>query len=172
MHRVPGSIAVGVSLSLLAILFGFVLGGVFGSLESSVKQHLDDSGTAVLESVYNGDVATKDAVVAKSWEYLKRAHLHGGSIGTAALGAILAMILLCPPGQIARLSAVALGAGALIYSLFWLFAGLSAPGLGSTSVAKESLSFVAIPGAGLCVLGLCGTIFVVVKTSFFASNKS
>ncbi len=80
-RAIPTSMALGLSFSLLAILFGFVLGGVFGSVESSIKKRLDDSGTAVMESVYQGDVAAKDAVVNKSWTYLKRAHLHGGAIG-------------------------------------------------------------------------------------------
>ena len=169
---IPRSMAVGVCLALLAILLGFVMGGVFGAVESSVKKHLDDAGAAVLHTVYQGDVAAKDAVVKKSWDYLKRAHLHGGAIGSAALGAILALILLCRLGLVAKVSAVAFGSGALIYSLYWLFAGLLAPGLGSTSVAKETLSIVAIPGAGLCLLGLAGTIFSVVKTCFFTSEES
>jgi hypothetical protein len=172
MRTVPKSIAVGACLSLLAILFGFVLGGAFGAVESSIKKRLDDSGTAVLQSVYKGDVAAKDAVVKKSWEYLQRAHLHGGAIGTAALASVMALILLCRLGRLAKVSALAVSSGALIYSLFWFFAGLTAPGLGSTSVAKESLSFVAIPGAGLCILGLCGTIFSVVKACFFAATEA
>jgi len=171
MHIVSRSIAVGACLSLLAILFGFVLGGLFGSAESSIKKHLDDSGTAVLQTVYQGDVAAKDAVVKKSWEYLKRAHLHGGAIGSVALGSIVALILLCHLKMLAKLSALALGLGALTYPLFWLLAGLAAPGLGSTEVAKESFSYVAIPGAGLCILGLCGTILSVVKVCFFVSTE-
>lgn len=172
MRTVPKSIVAGLCLSLLTVLSGFVLGGALGAAESSIKKHLDDSGTAVLQSVYQGDVAAKDAVVKKSWEYLKRAHLHGGAIGTAAIGSIMALILLCRLGMLAKLSALALGSGALVYSLFWLFAGLTAPGLGRTVIAKESLSFVAIPGAGLCILGLCGTFFSVVRGGFFASTEA
>src|SRR3989338_1182090 len=166
MRPVPNSIAAGACLSLLAILFGFVLGGAFGAIESSIKKRLDDSGAAVLQSVYKGNVAAKDAVVKKSWEYLQRAHLHGGAIGTAAIASITTIILLCRLGLVAQLSALSFGSGDLLYSLFWLLAGLTAPGIGSISVAKESLSFIAIPGAGLSILGLCGTIFSVVKTCF------
>ncbi len=108
----------------------------------------------------------------KSWVYLKRAHLHGGAIGAAALGAISVLILLCPLGLVARLSALALGAGALVYAVFWLLAGLTAPGVGSTGAAKEALSYLALPGAGLCLLGLIGTIVSVVKASFFTAPKS
>ena len=85
----------------------------------------------------SGDVAAKDAVVKKSWDYLKRAHLHGGAIGAAAIGSILALILLCRLGMLAKLSALAFGSGAFIYSLFWLFAGLAAPGLGSTKRCQK-----------------------------------
>jgi len=159
---------VGLCLALISILVGFSLGAAFGLFEDGIKGYMNDSGTAVIQTVYHGDAAAKDAVVRKSWEYLKRAHLHGGAIGAAAVGSILALFLLCPPGLVARLSALAFGAGALIYSLFWLFAGLSATGLGGTGIAKESLSFMAIPGAGLCLLGLLGTLFSVIKVSFFS----
>ena len=43
------------------------------------------------------------------------------------------------------------GGGALLYSTFWLAAGLTAPTVGGTGEAKEILSFLAIPGAGLCL---------------------
>jgi len=164
--------AVGLSLALIAILVGFFLGAAFGLFEDGIVGYMDDSGTAVVQTVYHGDTAAKDAVVRKSWAYLKRAHLHGGAIGAAAVGSILALLLLCPPGIVARLSALAFGAGALIYSLFWLFAGLSAPGLGGTGIAKESLAFMAIPGAGLCLLGLLGTLFSVFKASFFSPAEA
>ena len=166
MEATPKTITVAMSLALVAILLGFVLGGFFGLAESSVKQHLSDSGSEVLESVYGGDIAKKDAVVSKSFEYLKRAHMHGGAIGSVALGSILALIMLCSLGPVEKLSALSLGAGAILYSGFWLLAGLSAPGLGSTGAAKEALSFVAIPGAGLCILGVCGTLYSVLKTGF------
>lgn len=158
---------VGACLALLAILLGFTLGGAFGLVEGTIKKHLDDSGSASLQSAYAGDVAAKNAVVAKSWVYLQRAHLHGGAIGAAALASILAMILLARPGTSTNVSALAFGAGAILYPLFWLLAGLTAPAAGSTGAAKESLTVIAIPGAGLCILGLCGTIFSIAKACFF-----
>lgn len=172
IRKVPGSVTVGAGLSVLAILFGFAMGGILGAVEDPIMKHLDDGGTAVLQSAYKGDVAKKDAVVAKSWDYLKRAHLHGGAIGAAAIGSIGALILLCPLGILAKLSALAFGSGAVIYSVFWLLAGLAAPGLGSTGVAKESLSFMAIPGAGLCILGVCGTLFCIVQACCAASSEA
>jgi len=67
---------------------------------------------------------------------------------------------------------LSLGAGALLYSLFWLFAGFTAPSLGSTGAAKEALSFIAIPGAGLCLLGVVGTILSVLKASCCSCSKN
>lgn len=172
MRPIPKSIAAAACLSLLTILFGFSLGGAFGAVESSIKKRLNDSGTAAMETAYKGDAAAKDAVVKKSWEYLQRAHLHAGAIGTAALASIGVLILLSPLGFVEQLSALAFSSGALLYSLFWLIAGLTAPGLGSTGAAKESLSFIAIPGAGLCIAGLCGTIFAIAKASLRGTNRA
>ena len=73
---VPKPVVVGACLALLTMLLGFLLGVSFGAKESSIMAHLDKSGTAALQSVYNGDNAAKDMVVKKSWVYLKRAHLH------------------------------------------------------------------------------------------------
>jgi hypothetical protein len=168
---VPKPIAVGLCLALLAIFLGFGLGAAFGAKESAIKGHLDQSGVAVLDSVYHGDVAAKNAVVKKSWSYLKRSHMHGGAIGTSALAAIVLLLLIGGQSRLAKLSAVAFGAGAVLYSSFWLLAGLAAPGLGGTGLAKESLSFVALSGAGLCIAGLLGTICCVGKASFFANTK-
>ena len=71
------------------------------------------------------------------------------------------IVLLTGMGTVGRWSALAFGAGALIYSVFWLFAGFKAPGMGSTGAAKESLAFLAVPGAGLSLLGAAGTLFAV-----------
>jgi hypothetical protein len=148
----------GATLALVAILFGFLLGGLFGAAEHSVKEQLRTSADAVFDSVYEGNEAQRDKVVSKSWSYLKRAHLHGGAIGAAALASIVLLGLLGGVGTLERLSSLAFGGGALLYSIFWLVAGFTAPGLGSTGEAKEALSFLALPGAGLCLLGIGGTL--------------
>jgi hypothetical protein len=156
-------LAPGIILALLSILFGFGLGGAFGANEEALKGQLQTSADAVFETVYEGDAAKRDAVVKKSWIYLKRAHLHGGAIGTAALASIVLLGLLGGHGLLERASAISFGAGAIVYSSFWLAAGFSAPGLGSTGAAKESLEFMAVPGAGLCILGVLGTLTATVK---------
>lgn len=45
-------LAPGVISALLAILFGFVLGGAFGAAEESIKAHVNRSGEEVLDTVY------------------------------------------------------------------------------------------------------------------------
>jgi hypothetical protein len=162
-RTIPGQIRTGAIMSLIAVLFGFSLGGLFGLNEDAIKGRLNNSADAVLTTTYNGDVAAKDAVVSKSWDYLKRAHMHGGGIGAAALGTIAMLILMTGMGRTAQLSALALGAGAIIYSLFWLVAGFTAPGMGSTGAAKEALRILAVPGAGLALLGVVGSLVALVR---------
>ncbi len=163
---VPRPMAVGAILALIAVLFGFILGGGFGLAEDTIKGKLQASGEAALAVAYQGDTVARDAVVSKSWDYLKRAHMHGGGIGASALATIAILILLARSSSLASWSALSFGAGALLYSAFWLWAGLIAPGLGSTGAAKESLQFIAIPGAGLALLGVLGSLVSVASSVF------
>jgi hypothetical protein len=156
----PGAI-----LALVSILFGFLLGGLFGAVEGSIKGQLRASADAVFDTVYDGNEAERDKILTKSWSYLKRAHLHGGAIGAVALACIVLLGLMGRVGALERISSLALGGGALLYALFWLVAGFTAPGLGSTDEAKEALSFLAIPASGLCLLGLGGTILSTLRRS-------
>ena len=41
-----------------------------------------------------------------------------------------------------------------------------APGLGSTSAAKESLAWLAIPSSGACVAGLAGALICLIQVTF------
>lgn len=169
---VPKSVALGIILALIAVLFSFGLGGTFGVGEEIVKKFVDDSGRGVLESVYKNDAQKMDAVVKKSWSYLIRSHLHSGAIGTVSIAVICVLSLVSKIGYIEKLSSLALGIGPLSYSLFWLCAGLKAPALGSTGAAKSSFEFLAIIGGGLSILGLIGAIFSVLKNSVFKSKET
>ncbi len=142
----------GLVLAVLAVLFGFVMGGVFGLNEDLIKDRLAASAAAVTVTVYQGDAAAAEPVIAKSWEYMQRAHLHGGAIGTAAIGMIVVLLLIGTKPRTVRILGLALGAGALGYSVFWMWAGFIAPGLGSTGAAKESLRWLAMPSAGAVML--------------------
>jgi len=157
----------GLMLSLLTILLGFGLGGLFGGIEDTLKGRLQASADAAPESVYAGDAAKKKSVVDKSWGYLKRAHLHGGAIGSVAVGASLLLAALKRPRSRTRgLVALALGLGGLGYAEFWLLAGFAAPGLGGTDVAKEAFKWLAVPSAGFLLLGLAAVIGLTARDLF------
>ena len=149
----------GTLLALLTILFGFAFGGAFGAFEGALKGGLTARAEAVGDSVYGGDVVKMKSVVDKSWTYYKRAHMHGGGIGAVALGGILLLAALHRPPRRARQGvSLALGLGGLGYATFWLLAARAAPGLGGTDAAKESLSWLAVPSAGLLLLGVVAVI--------------
>lgn len=149
-------------LSLLTIAFGFGLGAAFGANEAALKGDLKARGEAALETVYKGDTQAMEKVVSKSWVYYKRAHLHANGLGTSAL--VIVLLLAALPSVNFRwrwITAIAQGVGSLGYSLYWLFAGMRAPSMGDTHIAKESLDFLAIPGSGCCILGLVSVIVIV-----------
>ena len=119
----------------------------------------------MFESAYGGDQGKLDKVRSKSWTYFKRAHLHANGLGTASLAMILLLACIGSVGRLEQGTAALLGFGALGYSSFWMFAGLTAPGLGSTGAAKEALSWLAVPTSGACIVGLLGVLFLFGKAS-------
>ncbi len=164
-------VRIGTVFALATMLLGFGLGGVFGLAEESLKGDLDRRGKAVLESIYAGNDAKRIETRDKAWTYYKRAHLHAGAMGTSALA--MSMLLAKLPGATRLRSsiAIALGIGGLGYGLFWLLAGMRAPGLGSTGLAKESLKLLSMPSAGLFLLGTLLVMALFAKESW-AGSKS
>lgn len=142
----------GLLLAVTTLLFGFGLGAVFGLNEDAIKSRLATSAAAAHPSVYQGDDAATAAVLDKSWTYAQRGDLHAGGLGTSAIGLILVVVLLGARPAVIRAISLGLGAGALGYSVFWLWAGFRAPGLGSTDAAKESLDWLAIPSSGAVLI--------------------
>jgi hypothetical protein len=147
------SVRSGLVLALGSILFGYGLGIAFGAAEDGIQDALKASGEAVLATVYQGNAAELEKVLAKSWTYYKRAHLHAGALGASAVAQILLLSGLAVGARWKSVTAVMLGAGALGYGLYWMLAAQRAPGLGSTSAAKESLDWLAIPASGASILG-------------------
>ena len=163
-------VRIGILLSLLTLLFGFASGGVFGSFEDQIKGHLKGEAQAVLDTVYKGDSLNMKKVADKSWVYLKRAHFHANGLGAISLATILLLMFMPGTLLIKKLTAILLGLGSFGYSLFWMFAGLRAPGLGSTGAAKEALAFLAIPSTGFCIVGLI-SVFLIVLRAVCSSQK-
>lgn len=153
----------GLVLAVCTVLFGFAMGGIFGLNEDLIKGRFAASAAAVTATVYHGDAAAAEPVIAKSWDYMQRAHLHGGAIGTAAIGMIVVLLLIGTAPRTIRILGLALGAGALGYSVFWMWAGFIAPGLGSTGAAKESLRWLAMPSAGAVMLATAAVAFLCIR---------
>jgi hypothetical protein len=154
----------GLALSILTILLGQFLGIIFGLNEDAVKSQLHTSATAVRDTVYQGDDEAMNKVESKSWTYMKRAHLHAGGMGTTALALIVLIGLLGLSPRASTAISVGLGAGGFGYSIFWMWAGFRAPGLGGTGAAKESLRWLAMPSSGAFVLATIGVLVIVLAS--------
>ena len=157
------SVRIGIVLALLTLLYGFGLGGAFGAFEDNIKGSLQASAEEVKATIYQGDEAAMKKITDKSWTYMKRAHLHANGLGTAALAIIFILAGTPASSRVRGVVSSALGVGALGYASFWMFAARRAPAMGSTHDAKESLSWLAIPSAGLCVLGLVAVMVLFVR---------
>lgn len=155
---------VGLALAVTAIVFGAVMGIVFGLNEDAIKDTLKKSANLVRESLYNSDDTAIKSVLDKSWSYMKRAHLHAGAMGTTAVALTLLLTIIHAPQFLITLCSLGLGAGSLGYSVFWMLAGFRAPGLGGTSAAKESLAWLGMPTSGAYVIAtLCALSFVYLR---------
>ena len=163
------SMRVGVVLSLLTLLLGFSLGGIFGLFEDSLKAGFEKTALQTLASEPDPEAAAA-RLSGRSWSYMKRSHLHANGLGTSALALILLTTGMTGGAGLKRLAAYLLGIGALGYSLFWMLAAFRAPVLGSTDLAKESLNWLAMPTAACCLLGLVLVLVMVVRTLFRAAE--
>ncbi len=151
---------VGLLLSAIAVLLGFVMGAVFGVAEDGIKAGLlaDAQGAAA-----EADVRP---LADKSFSYLKRAHMHWGGIGTATLALTLLVALAGSPGRAAHWASSASGLGALTYPGAWLAAGFLAPGRGSTSAAKKLLEPWFTLSAALVLVGSIALVVLFAMTVF------
>lgn len=160
----------GVAVALVAILFGGMLGLSFGCCEDSIKDSLKASANAALEKHYGGDTAKADKVVKKAWVYFKRAHLHSQTMGIIAIVfAFLTVALNFQPKLQLGISLLS-GMGSLGYGVFWLLAAILAPGMGSTSAAKEAVGLIAqFSGGAFFVSGVA--LFVVAILKLFVQKE-
>lgn len=138
------------------------MGIVFGLNEDIIKSRLNADAAEVEATIYKGDMIASKAVIDKSWNYMQRAHLHAGAMGTTAVALIIVLGFVGASRMVSAIISLALGAGGLGYSLFWMWAGFRAPGLGSTGAAKESLKWLAMPSSGGFVLATITVLIVLV----------
>jgi hypothetical protein len=156
---------VGALLSLLTLPLGFSLGAIFGLFEDALKGGFEKTALQTFEAEADPQAAAA-RLAGRSWSYLKRSHLHANGLGTSALAMILLSAGMTSGAGWKRLTAYLLGIGALGYSTFWMLAAFRAPALGGTDLAKESLSWLAMPTAVCCLVGLALVLTMVVNTLF------
>ena len=156
----------GLLFALLTLLYGFGLGAAFGAFEDKIKGSLKADAKAVLAEKYDGDEAKAKKITDKSWVYWKRAHLHANGLGTSSLAMIGLLSFLAASVRFKAIVAILLGVGGLGYGMYWMLAGMRAPGLGSTGAAKASLEWLAIPSSGAVIVGLVCVLALLVKCAF------
>lgn len=156
------TVSVGLLLAILTILFGQGMGIVFGLNEDIIKSRLTADAAAAQGTIYKGDEVAAKTIIDKSWNYMQRAHLHAGGMGTTAVALIIVLCLVGVPRVATILISMALGAGGLGYSVFWMWAGFRAPSLGSTGAAKESLKWLAMPTSGAFVVATVATLVLLI----------
>jgi hypothetical protein len=168
----------GLLFGLLAVLYGWSLGLAFGVNEDRIREtFLADAEAS--RAIYLQKAGSEEGATAaikkideSAWTYFLRAHLHAGAIGSIAIGGSLVLSLLSV-GRVPKLVAsLLLGVGAVAYPLFWMLAGMRAPGLGSTAAAKESLTWLALPSVGGLYIGGILTLGLVAGDLFFRRRSA
>lgn len=160
----------GLIFSLVTLLFGVGLGVVFGVAEDQVKSHFE-----TLYTDAHPDNPSSDSVrsTSKAWTYIKRAHIHAMGLGAAGLGLAFSLLATKAGRKTSGIGTLVAGIGGLGYGLFWLWAALRIPVLDSSDAAKESLSWLAIPSAGLFGIGvLIGLLAACLAICRCPSNKT
>jgi len=158
-------------MALIAILLGVGLGLGFGCCEDDIKDKFKSDAYEILDSVYKGSKSKARRIARSSWSYMKRAHLHSQTMGVISIAfSLLAAGLNFTP-QLQLGISILSGFGALGYGLFWLLAGFLAPGMGSTSAAKDSLELLAQSSAGGFFIAAIA-LFALIGKKMFDSVKS
>lgn len=155
-------VALGILLSLCALLLGEMHGMAFGAKEDAIMDHF--KATAEANAATLGSPENVKKAVEGSWKYLKRAHEH--FMGLGAVGMILCVFVLMSPAKDFNKAAVStlVGFGAFAYPLFWTLTAFKTSAVGAHA-AKESLGLLAQAGAGSCFLGLLGVIGIALSWS-------
>ena len=162
----------GLVLGLIAILFGWGLGILFGAAEDWLRAGFIADAEAnrafYVQKAGSEEGATKliERIDASAFAYFIRAHLHAGAIGSIAIGASLLLAFLSVNPGLKTAASSLLGFGALGYSVFWMWAGLRAPSLGSPGAARESLRWLAWSSSGALIVGALLTLVLVVNDLF------
>ena len=127
-HSLPSRLraaSAGLLLAVFTLLFGQGMGIVFGLNEDLIKSQLKADATAVQTTIYKDDQNVSKAVLDKSWNYMQRAHLHAGGLGTAAIALIIVLCLIVgvAAAESSRSSVLVAGLAGLVAGAMSMAAG-------------------------------------------------
>lgn len=146
---------IGIALSLLALLGGFVMGAVFGAADGEVRAWLTRRSAEACAAAPAG-APSAEVRVERAWKYLQRAHLHANGMATSALVLVALVPFARARAVVEKLISAGLGAGAGGYACFLLLAAARTPRLGDPALVKESLKWIAMPAAGAYLAAALG----------------
>jgi hypothetical protein len=146
-------VKIGLALAILTILFGLVLGALFG-LNEDMFQNYIQSGIAANPQLFADASQEQD----KIWRWVQRAHFHAGGIGAFSLGLVILTALTRMSERRKQITATLIGLSAF-YPLSWFALFLYAPHIGRTAAHSAFLPelFVDI-GVGALSLGMLSLI--------------
>lgn len=153
-------IKAGLSLVLLGLAFGFVLGISFGINEDVFKEFIAQ-GIAANPGLH--DAKSPD----KIWRYVQRAHFHATGIAAFSIGLLLLVAVSSLSQQLKKITSILIGLG-FLYPFAWLSMFLLAPSLGRDAAHSHILTeLFAYSGTGCLAVG-----FLILLSNLFFTKAA
>jgi hypothetical protein len=156
-------VKVGLALAIITILFGMMLGSLFG-LNEDLFQNYIQSGIAANPQFFT-DAAKEQETI---WRWVQRAHFHAGGIGAFSLGLVILTALTSMGERRKKITAALIGMSAF-YPLSWFALFLYAPHIGRSAahhaLIPELFTDIGVGALTLGVLSLIHGLFFQVNTS-------
>lgn len=156
-----GSIKVGLSLSLLLLVFGVGMGVAFGIFEDTFKDYIAQ-GIAANPDLHDGKSQSK------IWRYAQRAHFHATGIGAFSTVLMLLVLFSSLSESMKKVTSTLIGLVAL-YPLAWFMMFLLSPSLGRSAahhhIITETFTYI---GTGGLLLGL----FILMANLFLGAFRT
>lgn len=156
-------VKIGLALAILTILFGVLLGALFGINEDWFKNYIQ-SGITANPQLFKDAAKEQDAI----WRWVQRAHFHAGGVGAFSLGLIILTALTSMSDRRKQITAALIGLS-IFYPLTWLSLFLYAPHIGRAAAHHALVpELFADVGVGALSLGFLSLIHVL----FFQTDNS
>jgi hypothetical protein len=156
-------VKIGLALAILTILFGLVLGALFG-LNEDMFQNYIQSGIAANPQFF-ADAAQEQETI---WRWVQRAHFHAGGIGAFSLGLVILTALTNMSERRKQITAALIGLS-VFYPLSWFSLFLYAPHIGRTAAHSafipELFVDIGVGALSLGFLSLIHSLFLQADTS-------